>query len=265
MDSAAFNPDELGEEWKDYDFEKIPSNLLSTRKRSYLVHSEGEVDVFDHVDGKTVGLYFSAGPCQYFTLKLADVYNELSANGGFEVVYVSSDDDQQLFEKEFADMPWLAVPYDDSETRDMLTNSFKVPGFPHLVFLDEFGKVLSDEGVEIIESYGVKGYPFTLRRLEELKEQEEAAAKSNQSSKSIFVSDPREFLHSADGKEGYPYSPKRVMEPRKQSLQSILVSSARNFLIGNRGIKVRSIYLCGVLYTDYISYLLKVADVICRP
>lgn len=156
----------------------------------------------DSLKGK-IGLYFSAswcGPCQRFTPILAEVYNELSRQGDFEVIFVSGDEDDEAFKGYFSKMPWLAVPFSDSETRDKLDELFKVMGIPHLVILDENGKVLSDGGVEIIREYGVEGYPFTVERIKEMKEQEERA-KREQSLRSVLTSHSRDFVISSDGRK----------------------------------------------------------------
>lgn len=129
-----------------------------------------------------------------------DVYNNLSAKGGFEVVFVSADEDVESFNEYFSKMPWVAVPFSESDTRDKLNDLFKVSGIPHLVLLDEYGKVLSDAGVVVVGDYGAEGYPFTPEHLNELKEQEEEA-KRNQSLSSILVSHSRNFVLSANGKE----------------------------------------------------------------
>lgn len=155
------------------------------------------------MEGKTVGLYFSAswcGPCRHFTPELVEVYNDVSAKGGLEIVFVSADETVESFNEYFSKMPWVAVPFSDSDTRRKVNRLLKVSGIPHLVFLDEYGNVLKDDGVVIINRYGVVGYPFTSQRLEELEEQEEEA-KRNQSLSSILVSHPRNFVLSREGKE----------------------------------------------------------------
>lgn len=178
-------------------------SLLSSADRDYLVRNSGDQVKIDGLKGKKVGLYFSAswcGPCHRFTPKLVDVYNGVSAKGEFEIVFISADEDDESFNEYFSKMPWLAVPFSDSTTRDSLDSLFKVLGIPNLVLLDETGKVLTDGGVEIILEHGVEGYPFTPDRLKELKEQEEAARR-DQSLRSILVSQSRDYAISADGKK----------------------------------------------------------------
>ena len=153
--------------------------------------------------GKKIWLYFSAswcGPCRQFTPKLVEVYDEFSSKGDFEIIFVSLDKGDQLFNEYFSKMPWLAIPFSDSDTRDHLKKLFKMRGIPSLAMLDESGKVLSSEGVEIIKDYGVEGYPFTAEKIKELKEKEETA-KKEQSLRSILVSQSRDYVISADGRK----------------------------------------------------------------
>ncbi|KAM7250945.1 hypothetical protein ACFE04_022828 [Oxalis oulophora] len=178
-------------------------SLLSSSERDFLIRNNGDQVQIESLKGKKVGLYFSAhwcGPCRNFTPVLAEVYNEIFSKGGFEVVFVSADEDETEFNGYFADMPWLAVPFSDSETRDRLNDLFKVNGIPHLVIVDESGKVVTEDGVEIIKLYGVEGYPFTKEKIKEIKD-EELEARKNQSLKSILVSKTRDFVISSGGEQ----------------------------------------------------------------
>ncbi|KAF5741073.1 putative nucleoredoxin [Tripterygium wilfordii] len=178
-------------------------SLLSSPERDFLVRTNGDQVKIDSLKGKRIGLYFSAswcGPCRRFTPILIEVYNELAPKGDFEIIFVSGDEDDESFTDYFSKMPWLAIPFSDSEKREKLNQLFKVMGIPHLVIVDENGKVLSDSGVAIIREYGVEGYPFTPERINELKEQE-AAARRNQSLRSILVFRSRDFVISYDGKK----------------------------------------------------------------
>ncbi|KAH7511063.1 hypothetical protein FEM48_ZijujUnG0051600 [Ziziphus jujuba var. spinosa] len=178
-------------------------SLFSSVERDFLVRNNGDQVKIDSLKGKKFGLYFSAswcGPCRRFTPNLVEVYNEVASKGDFEVVFVSADEDEESFRGYFSKMPWLAVPFSDSETRDRLDELFKVSGIPHLVIIDENGKVVTDSGVEIIGEYGVEGYPFTTERIKELKDHEEAA-KREQTLKSILVSPSRDFVISPDGRK----------------------------------------------------------------
>ncbi|MED6184436.1 hypothetical protein PIB30_047447 [Stylosanthes scabra] len=157
----------------------------------------------DTLKTKKLGLYFSASwcpPCQRFTQALVEVYNEIAPNGDFEVVFISADENYEAFTDYFSHMPWLAVPFSDSEARHRLDELFEVEGIPNLVLLDETGEVVTDGGVDIIREYGVEGYPFTLEKIQELKDREEEA-KRNQSLTSLLISPSRDFVISSDGNE----------------------------------------------------------------
>ncbi|XP_010470488.1 PREDICTED: probable nucleoredoxin 1 isoform X2 [Camelina sativa] len=123
-------------------------------------------------------IVFSAawcGPCQRFTPQLVEVYNELAPKVGFEVVFVSGDEDEESFGDYFSKMPWLTVPFADSETHDRLDGLFKVTGIPNLVIVDDHGKLVNNNGFGVIRSYGAGAYPFTPEKMKEIKEKEDRA------------------------------------------------------------------------------------------
>ena len=68
-----------------------------------------------------LGLYFSAlwcPPCRMFTPKLKTFYHRGTEKGRqFEVVFVSSDSDQEAFDEYFQEMPWAALSYESREIR----------------------------------------------------------------------------------------------------------------------------------------------------
>ncbi|RVW47305.1 putative nucleoredoxin 1 [Vitis vinifera] len=178
-------------------------SLLTREDRDFLVRNNGHQVKVESLKGKKIWLYFSAswcGPCRRFTPKLVEAYNELSSNDDFEIIFVSGDNDDESFNGYFSKMPWLAIPFSDSDARDQLNELFKVMGIPNLVMLDESGKVLSEDGVDIIQEYGVEAYPFTPEKIKEMKEKEETARKE-QSLRSILVSQSRDYVISTDGKK----------------------------------------------------------------
>ncbi|GAB4839789.1 hypothetical protein Ancab_020499 [Ancistrocladus abbreviatus] len=177
-------------------------SLLSSEERDFLVRNNGDRVKIKDLSGKTVGLYFSGSwcpPCRGFTPILIEVYQELSSSkGDFEVVFISSDRDEESFNGYLSKMPWLAIPFSDKATIKHLGAKFEVMGIPHLVFIDGSGKVTTDEGDELIREYRTKAYPFTQERIDQLKE-EEMEARRNQTLKSILVSDTRDYVISKDG------------------------------------------------------------------
>jgi len=102
------------------------------------------------LDGKTVGLYFSAhwcGPCRGFTSELVKTYNALKAAGkdDFEIVFVSGDRSQEEFDEYFATMPWLAVPFADEKIREKLNKALKVQGIPHFTMIGPDGAIINED------------------------------------------------------------------------------------------------------------------------
>ena len=99
---------------------------------------------------KFIGLYFGAHwapPCRKFTTKLTGVYNELNKDSKvFEVIFVSSDGNEDHFKANLADMPWTAIQYDEKSTKDKLTQKYGIVQIPSLVIIDEKGNTISIDG-----------------------------------------------------------------------------------------------------------------------
>ena len=80
------------------------------------------VDLKTHCAGKIVGIYFSAHwcpPCRGFTPLLTKFYSINSQKKNFEVIFVSSDNDEKSFSEYYHSMPWLALEY---KQRDLKVN-----------------------------------------------------------------------------------------------------------------------------------------------
>jgi len=93
-------------------------------------------------NSRLVALYFSAHwcpPCRRFTPMLIEMYQHLKEDSilpthGLEIVFVSSDRDEQSFGHYYNSMPWLAVPF--NTLQPMIKGRFGVNGIPALVVLD---------------------------------------------------------------------------------------------------------------------------------
>ena len=61
------------------------------------------------------GIYFSAHwcpPCRAFTPKLRATYETLTKAGKpFEIVFASSDNNEEQFSDYYSEMPWASLPY----------------------------------------------------------------------------------------------------------------------------------------------------------
>jgi len=102
---------------------------------------------------KAVAFYFSAHwcpPCRGFTPKLAEWYKKDLKAKGLEVVFVSSDRDEQAFKEYFGEQPWLALPFADRDRKGELSKKYKVQGIPSLVIVDAEGKTITTDGREAV-------------------------------------------------------------------------------------------------------------------
>jgi len=120
-----------------------------------LLNKEGTEISTDSLQGKYVGLYFSAswcGPCRSFTPELIRFRNEHAEQ--FEVVLVGGDGtakDQAKYVKKY-DMPWLSM-INQSDEAKQANESLGVKYIPFLVILDPSGNVVSKEGVKEIRAF----------------------------------------------------------------------------------------------------------------
>eukprot|EP00128_Syssomonas_multiformis_P013022 Colp12_sorted_trinity150504_noHs@30155 len=152
--------------------------FLGTKDRDYILknHAGEQVKIAELESNDVVGFYFSAHwcpPCRGFTPVLAGEYNKLKEAGKkFEIVFVSSDSDQNSFDEYFKEMPWAALPFEDRATKNELSKLFKVQGIPSLVLLNGQGKVIAEDGRSLLGKYGASGFPYSEARLAELKEEE---------------------------------------------------------------------------------------------
>ncbi|KAK3090271.1 hypothetical protein FSP39_010544 [Pinctada imbricata] len=96
------------------------------------------------------GVYFSAHwcpPCRGFTPQLAEFYKAVNQDKKrFEVVFASSDRDEESFKEYFKEMPWLAIPFSENETKQKAATKYGIRGIPTLIILKKNGEMLSNEG-----------------------------------------------------------------------------------------------------------------------
>ncbi|KAK0043060.1 nucleoredoxin [Biomphalaria pfeifferi] len=103
-----------------------------------------------------ISLYFSAQwcpPCKGFLPNLRHCYDKVKERGKrWEVVFVSLDTDKECCQQNFAEMPWLMVPY-ESALREPMPDKYGLMGIPALVFINpKTGETLTEEGRTIILS-----------------------------------------------------------------------------------------------------------------
>jgi len=129
-----------------------------------------EVAVESLLGNDLVGLYFSAHwcpPCRGFTPVFAKCYNELKAAGkSVEVIFVSSDRNQEAFDEYFGEMPWIALDFKDRALESKLSGAFDVSGIPTLVWVNPTdGKMITEDRATV--SYGVEYFPWTTEQIAE--------------------------------------------------------------------------------------------------
>jgi len=183
--------------------QKSLRSLLCDEERNFFIRNNGEKVKIEELEGQYVGLYFSAHwcpPCRAFTPILSEIYAKLLEKGDFEIVFISADVDEKSFEKYHRIMPWLALPFSDENTRQKLEQAFQVNSIPCLVVIDKEGKVVTTEGVKIIGDYGVEAYPFSAGRLDQLRAEEEAL-RAAQTVESLLVSGERDFVIAHGGRK----------------------------------------------------------------
>lgn len=90
-----------------------------------------------------LALYFSASwcpPCQKFTPMLIEFYKKAkeAAPDDFEIVYVSSDRNQEEFDEYYKKMPWLAIPPMEgaAQIKTNLATKLGVNAIPALAIFD---------------------------------------------------------------------------------------------------------------------------------
>jgi len=126
------------------DFTKVFGNKL--------LKGEAEVNTTEALAGlDAIGIYFSAHwcpPCKAFTPKLAEAYKKLQDAGKkFEIVFVSSDKTEDQFKSYFAEMPWIALPFDQKDINEKLNEYHECEGIPHLAIIDgNTGETITTDG-----------------------------------------------------------------------------------------------------------------------
>lgn len=120
-----------------------------------LVRNDGTTVDGSSLKGKYVGLYFSAHwcpPCRAFTPQLATWYQRVAVKReDLEVVFMSSDQDEESWREYFATMPWLAVPFGERGAAQKV-RAHQPRFIPCLVLLDPEGKVVVRNAVGSVKS-----------------------------------------------------------------------------------------------------------------
>jgi nucleoredoxin len=65
---------------------------------------------------------------------------------GLEIIFVSSDRDEDSFKEYYGSQPWTSLPFEDKEHKQALAQKFGVSGIPMLVILDAAGNLKDASG-----------------------------------------------------------------------------------------------------------------------
>ncbi|CAK9312912.1 unnamed protein product [Citrullus colocynthis] len=145
--------------------------ILAAQGVEFLLSGEEKVSPI-LCGGKMICLLFSAKwcrPCRTFTPQLVQLYNTLQKRGEkLEIIFISLDHDKNEFEQYFKTMPWLAVPF-DAELQKQLCGEYCVDCIPSFVPLCRDRNSKEDDLIGFIEDYGAEVFPFTRKRMQELK------------------------------------------------------------------------------------------------
>ncbi|KAL6509022.1 hypothetical protein OROGR_023129 [Orobanche gracilis] len=177
------------------------TSILRSSERDFLVRNDGEQVPIAELDGKTVGLYFvllTYNRCLTFNPKLVETYKSLKEEGkDFEIVMVPLDEDEELFNNEFQNLPWLSLPVKD-KICEKLVRYFELQSLPTVVIIGPDGETRHANVAETIEEHGKMAYPFTPDVFAEIEEMEKAKREA-QTLESILVSQDCDFVIGKHG------------------------------------------------------------------
>lgn len=109
-------------------------------------------------ESKYILVYFSASwckPCQNFTPILDMLYESLNSfDRELEIVYVSRDNTESEFSEYYKKMPWLAVPFTETERRQFLRDRFEAKGIPALFLISHQGEIKKADCVLDVKNKG---------------------------------------------------------------------------------------------------------------
>jgi thiol-disulfide isomerase/thioredoxin len=92
-------------------------------------------------------IYPKCPPCRSFTPIMLEFYSKCKQEGkDIEIILVSSDADQDIFNSHFEGMPWLAIPFSNTKIIEQIGEKFAVRGVPALVILNSNGEVVDGAG-----------------------------------------------------------------------------------------------------------------------
>jgi len=91
---------------------------------------------------------------------LAEFYKKMKDK--LEVIFISSDKDEAQWAEYFAEMPWLALPFNDRDRKNKLSEKYGVRGIPTLVLLHSTsGKTINANARGLVmQNPSGEGFPW---------------------------------------------------------------------------------------------------------
>lgn len=176
------------------------NKMLVSAGVEFLVSASGKVP-WSTIERKTICLFFSANwcrPCRAFTPQLVQLYNSLNKNGEkLEIVFVSSDRDENAYKDHFEMMPWLAIPF-NLDICKRLTRRFNVNHLPALIPLGLDGKCVEEDAVSLVEDYDADAFPFNMEKRDKLRVIDERKRRGGKI-EDLLTHEGRDYIVSRDG------------------------------------------------------------------
>jgi len=92
---------------------------------------------------------------------LIGFYKEHAVGKNFEIIFLSSDSDQESFEEYYKDMPWLTLDFKQQDKQEELSDKFHVSGIPKFILIDgDSGDIISTDARDQIQTKDTKGDNF---------------------------------------------------------------------------------------------------------
>ena len=132
------------------------SNLLGKYVQQNDVINDTDTELNNY---EIIGLYFSSKACKYcteFTPILKEVYPYLQESN-IEIVFVSSDKTEELFDENYSTYPWYALPYAHRDLKQQLVSHFNFKTIPQLIFVNKNGEIVERDVRNFIVS--CQNYP----------------------------------------------------------------------------------------------------------
>jgi nucleoredoxin len=133
-----------------------------------LLSKSGPVPTSSLSDAKMIVIYMSAhwcAPCREFTPKLELFYESANFDErAVEIVFSSWDRTQEEFDNYYSSMPWLAIPFSESEIRESLKERYGITKIPTVLLVRKDGTLVSSTAKKDVEDMG----PLCLSQWERL-------------------------------------------------------------------------------------------------